>query len=711
MFVVALFLGILTFGHPTEKTWATTTYTGQEQANIQVVKGFFQAFGKELTSSHQYIDAHFTPKARFIFTRGGEELYAKDQSSAGEPPPKTIKDTNDYSDERFSHERYALVPLMREYIGPAGVKEFLTKLKAEFDFKNRFTSFKDLKYIAENNNVAVYGYLRYVNKKTGNFLRTPFAVNIELVNGKINLYHYYEDSFAHAAASRQGGSWQGQYGLNQRYDLKNPPYLLYVQWGTRNADNLTGDKNPNQLADQIYGYQNDDSLNGGEGDDKLWGGSGRDILLGGNGDDILYGNIGFDTLTGGAGSDTFVLASDLGIAKPGEQGFDTIADFEDGVDRLGLDNGLADSVDGKKTSQLTQGITFNNLKIAQEGADTWISIADTGEKLALLKNVDANKINAADFITLEQFPAFRGYPEDSKNPGNEAQNRAVVEGFYNAFRNGTIADYISNNFAQDAQYTPIQGDNQYFEIYNPDIDAYSVSFSQERFLLTPSTREWNGIAGDQQFIADLVDANNTMDPITSFFPEKFVVHGDDIGVFGRFIFRNATSGQISDTPFAYHIQLKDNKIHFIHFFEDSYSYTNGTRQGGTWTQDYGQKPLYFTFGTRLGDSLTGESGSDQLYGYQANDRLTGKQGDDFLYGGQGNDTFVLAAGEGTDKILDFEVGQDRLELSGGLTFEQLSIAQNGSDTLIKISQTQEVLAILKNVKSPVLDRRDFLSPS
>ena len=67
-------------------------------------------------------------------------------------------------------------------------------------------------------------------------------------------------------------------------------------------------------------------------------------------------------------------------------------------------------------------------------------------------------------------------------------------------------------------------------------------------------------------------------------------------------------------------------------------------------------------------------GDDNLFGNLGNDTLIGGQGNDSLTGGAGNDLFVLDPATGVDAIADFQVGQDRLGLSGGLRFEQLEIA-------------------------------------
>ncbi|NEQ20818.1 MAG: phytase [Microcoleus sp. SIO2G3] len=115
------------------------------------------------------------------------------------------------------------------------------------------------------------------------------------------------------------------------------------------------------------------------------------------------------------------------------------------------------------------------------------------------------------------------------------------------------------------------------------------------------------------------------------------------------------------------------------------------------------------YGGAGNDQIGGKGGNDKLYGDAGDDKLWGDAGDDLLRGGLGNDilvgddfsggtgsdTFVLAAGEGTDTIQDFQLGVDFLGLAEDLSFGQLAIAQNQSDTLIRFND--ETLAILNNV--------------
>jgi Ca2+-binding RTX toxin-like protein len=97
------------------------------------------------------------------------------------------------------------------------------------------------------------------------------------------------------------------------------------------------------------------------------------------------------------------------------------------------------------------------------------------------------------------------------------------------------------------------------------------------------------------------------------------------------------------------------------------------------------------------DTLFGGAGDDKLFGGGGNDILAGGEGDDVLVGQGGADTFILD-GLGDDRIVDFKLGEDILDISGfsTLTFDNLAIEvvgkkyaqidfDGGSVTLAKIA--------------------------
>jgi Ca2+-binding RTX toxin-like protein len=113
------------------------------------------------------------------------------------------------------------------------------------------------------------------------------------------------------------------------------------------------------------------------------------------------------------------------------------------------------------------------------------------------------------------------------------------------------------------------------------------------------------------------------------------------------------------------------------------------------------------------DTLFGNMGNDILVGGWGNDILRGGKGNDTLTGGNGSDICVLALGEGTDKITDFNRNEDKIGLADGLSFGQLSITQgigsNAKNTLIFSSSNNELLAILSGVQANTLSGSLFVT--
>ena len=133
------------------------------------------------------------------------------------------------------------------------------------------------------------------------------------------------------------------------------------------------------------------------------------------------------------------------------------------------------------------------------------------------------------------------------------------------------------------------------------------------------------------------------------------------------------------------------------------------------------------------DHLQGEQGNDRLIGGPGNDRLKGGLdddriksgggnnvlrgggGDDWLYGqhgnnqmkgNRGNDVFVLQMGNGESIIQDFQLGRDRIGLSKGLSFAELSLSQSNGNVLI--SANGDRIATVVRTPPNDLSQADFI---
>lgn len=119
------------------------------------------------------------------------------------------------------------------------------------------------------------------------------------------------------------------------------------------------------------------------------------------------------------------------------------------------------------------------------------------------------------------------------------------------------------------------------------------------------------------------------------------------------------------------------------------------------------------------DTLQGGDGNDTLLGGNGNDRLYAGKGQDILRGNNGDDIFVIGKDTGSstlasaDFITDFGREKDLIELTKGLTFNDLNVSQGteafARDTVITDKLTGQVLAVLQGVNSSTIDSTDFIS--
>ena len=188
--------------------------------------------------------------------------------------------------------------------------------------------------------------------------------------------------------------------------------------GDDNNNILVGDGDQSTISsspvgtDNIYGYGGNDLLVAGSGNttdydtilrvrtqsyfinyinhsdnignDKLYGGSGDDTLLGSAGDNTLDGGTGADTIYSGNGSDTIVIRSGDGDGGSSITDADTIKDFSDGNDLIGMS--------GLEYIQLTvkQGTgDYANHVVVQEKS--------SGKFLTIIQNINLSDIDDNDF--------------------------------------------------------------------------------------------------------------------------------------------------------------------------------------------------------------------------------------------------------------------------------------------------------------------------
>ena len=110
-------------------------------------------------------------------------------------------------------------------------------------------------------------------------------------------------------------------------------------------------------------------------------------------------------------------------------------------------------------------------------------------------------------------------------------------------------------------------------------------------------------------------------------------------------------------------------------------------------------------GTQANDTIRGLGGNDTIRGLGGNDRIDGGSGKNILFGNAGSDVFALKKGTGLNIIKDFK-SVDRLSLGNGMQFDDLTISQQGRNTVISVGQ--DVLAKLSGVNPKKIADLSFI---
>ncbi|WNZ21420.1 TIGR03118 family protein [Leptolyngbya sp. NK1-12] len=112
------------------------------------------------------------------------------------------------------------------------------------------------------------------------------------------------------------------------------------------------------------------------------------------------------------------------------------------------------------------------------------------------------------------------------------------------------------------------------------------------------------------------------------------------------------------------------------------------------------------------DVIHAGAGTNTIYLGEGNNSIT-SVGNDTIYAGSGIDTWTLSPGEGVATIFGFG-SNDKINLSGfnsdftgALTAADLSLEQVGTDAVIKITATDDVLAILKWTQVNAISSSNF----
>lgn len=140
---------------------------------------------------------------------------------------------------------------------------------------------------------------------------------------------------------------------------------------------------------------------------------------------------------------------------------------------------------------------------------------------------------------------------------------------------------------------------------------------------------------------------------------------------------------------------------------------------GTWTlgEEFenllliGKKAINAT-GNADANSISGNNAANRLSGMAGKDEIASNGGDDIMRGGLDGDTFIFETGDGLDRILDFKVGIDEIDLDalkGVTSFKDMMkqhVSENAHDDVV-ISSGTDTLTLV-GVDRADLQSTDFI---
>lgn len=502
------------------------------------------------------------------------------------------------------------------------------------------------------------------------------------------------------------------------------------------GNDIIYDNAPNEsdtANDTLYGEAGNDTLNASGGNDTLYGGAGDDILEGGSGDDSLHGGTGNDTFIGNTGDDSLYYTSGhatVTTSASGTGGTDTMyidAAFAPG-DAHYIQSGndlIIQFDDDNSITVINQYTGTEKLQYVEYSDTTSVDLSAVSVETAGDSGDNTISGDSANNIIY----GFGGADTLSGGNGDDILYGGTGDDDLDGGADDDILygdagdDYIEGGNGNDT-YVYSSGNETYYEVNGTDV------------IVLPS---WITGVGDLTFTRDLTDDRDlliTYNANYTILLDQALGGTSDIHAFETLRFDSGdvalstisitttgtASGETIDgvTRGASTNDLiyglggadtlnggsgddvlyggdgndalnggDDNDTLYGEADNDTLGGDNGndTLYGGagvdTINGDNGDDTLYGGDGndTLDGDSnddvVYGDAGDDTIYGGGGDDVLYGGAGDDQLYGDSGNDLFVYDGG--LDEIYEYSGGNDTLWITGGITIDQIGIADEGTN--------------------------------
>ncbi len=380
--------------------------------------------------------------------------------------------------------------------------------------------------------------------------------------------------------------------------------------------------------EDLEGGAGDDLLLGDNADNRIWGGLEADELQGRFGNDTLEGGAGADTLDGGGNMDTasyrmspaaVTVLLFSGVARGGDAEGDVLRKIDNLIGSSGAGADVLNGGAGRDTLSFASDMTGVSVSLASGAATGGDAAGDR----------------------------FTGFENIAGGTGNDVLTGDAGD---NHLSGGAGADTLSGGTGRDTLEGGPGGD---ILTGGDGDDLASYAGSASGAIVHLGTGATGGAAtGDSFTSIEGLIGSALNDALTGDANDNLIEGGDGADTLDGGDGIDTLSYASSDTRVV--VDLLNGNTFLGHAEGDVISgFENLT---GSRLPDY-------LLGSNGDNVLSGGRGIDRLEGRGGDDTLIGGAQDDNLKGGPGADVFVLAPGDGYDRIVDWEDGLDRLDLA------------------------------------------------
>ncbi|KAA3498698.1 tandem-95 repeat protein [Rhizobium rhizogenes] len=458
---------------------------------------------------------------------------------------------------------------------------------------------------------------------------------------------------------------------------------------TSAPSNMNGD-------DQLSGLDGDDIIRGNNGNDVISGGSGKDLLAGYGGSDTITGDSGNDDLSGGTGDDELFGGNGNDVYRFSKgDGQDKISD-EAGDDRILFAAGITEAnVVVRLFSDLTTlVVTFtdstdritisNGLAVDGRAVESFVFADGVTWSLAEIQERARAATPNNDFI--------RGSMRSEILTGGSGDDQIQSQG-----NNGTLVGDSGNDILTGAEGADIliggTGDDRLLGGDGNDVYRWGRGEGNDTIFDTGGVDRVELFAGITPDEIKVI----TVDALT------LVLQIRDTGeelTLSKVLSTSANfieSIAFADGTIWSATELRNQSFIGSNAANAIVGTTNADRidsRGGNDRLD----------GNNGDDILLGGDGNDVLNGGGGADRLIGGHGDDQQTGGQGADTYLFAAGDGVDTIIDQGDDSTNTLRIEGYGLNAIRFGALGRDLIIRFAGSADRIIVRNTLGDSEADR-------